>query len=281
MGNLSSSNLDRLMLLLVSDSGMGKTGSLASLAKAGFSLRILDFDNGTAIVRNLLKDDPEALDRVYVEKCLDSFKNVQGRILPKTLTAWPKCAKLLSDWKVGKEGEEGYYNLGPVTSWTNKDILVLDSLTHAGESAMRYHQSLNAKTGNHPTLPDWGIVQTMIKDLLEMLKDSEVKCHVIVITHIDWRYKEIRGGKDNSMVIGRELEGGYPSAPGNKLPEKVGSYFNDALQVVTTGSGTAKRHKITTVPMVSLGLKSSNPGVAKRDYPIETGLADYFKDMLG
>lgn len=306
MGKLSEDSLSRLMLLLVSDSGMGKTGSLASLAKAGYNLRILDVDNGTAIVRNLLKDDPAALERVYVEKCLDTFKNVNGRILPKTpLKAWPRISQLLSHWKVGTPPKEqrvvlaagtsaainlpdtplpaspDYYDLGPITSWTNKEILVIDSLTHAGEAAMRYHQSLNGKLGTHPTLPDWGIVQTMIKELLEMLKDSEVKCHVIVITHIDWRYRDIMGGKDNDKVVGRELEGGYPSAPGNKLPEKVGSYFNDALQVVATGSGSALRRKITTVPLVSLGLKTSNPFEVKKEYPLDTGLADYFKDTLG
>jgi len=265
---------ERMMLLLVSDSGMGKTGALASLARAGYSLRILDFDNGTQILASLLKDDPDAMRRVYVEKCTDSFKNVQGRLLPRTpLVAWTKAVTLLSNWRSD--------SLGPVSAWGSDSILVIDSLTHCGEAAMRYHQSLNAKTGMHPTLPDWGIVQTMIKELLEMLKDSEIKCQVIVITHIDWRYKEIRGGKDNAMVIGRELEGGFPSAPGNKLPEKVGSYFNDALQVVTTGTGSALRRKIITVPMHSIGLKSSNPLGVDREYPIESGLAKYFADVLG
>jgi hypothetical protein len=263
-----------MMLLLVSDSGMGKTGALASLARAGYSLRILDFDNGTQILSSLLKDDPAAMERVYVEKCTDTFKNVQGRLLPRTpLVAWTKAVTLLSNWK-----SDG---LGPVSSWGPQDILVIDSLTHCGEAAMRYHQSLNSKLGTHPTLPDWGIVQTMIKELLEMLKDSEIKCQVCVCTHIDWRWREVRGGKDNLMVVGRELEGGFPSAPGNKLPEKVGSYFNDALQIVATGTGSGLRRKIITVPMTSLGLKSSNPTVVKREYPLETGLADYFFDVLG
>ena len=251
---------ERMMLLLVSDSGMGKTGALASLAKAGYSLRILDFDNGTQILASLLKDDPDAMQRVFVEKCTDTFKNVQGRLLPRTpLVAWTKAVTLLSNWKSD--------SLGRVSSWTPNDILVIDSLTHCGEAAMRYHQSLNAKLGQHPSLPDWGVVQTMMKELLELLKDSEIKCQVIVITHIDWRYREIRGGKDNAMIVGRELRPGFPSAPGNKLPEKVGSYFNDALQVVVTGSGSALRRRVITVPLVSLGLKSSNPMGVKRKLP--------------
>ena len=137
-----------------------------------------------------------------------------------------------------------------VSHWGPQDILVIDSLTHCGEAAMRYHQSLNAKLGTHPSLPDWGIVQTMMKELLELLKDSELHCQVIVITHIDWRYREIRGGKDNTVIVGRELEAGFPSAPGDKLPEKVARYFNDALQVVATGRGTAFRRKIITIPML-------------------------------
>jgi hypothetical protein len=108
---------------------------------------------------SLLKDDPDAMSRVYVEKCTDTFKNVQGRLLPKTpLVAWTKAVTLLYNWKSD--------NLGPVSSWTPNDILVIDSLTHCGEAAMRYHQSLNAKTGMHPTLPDCGIVQTMMKECL-------------------------------------------------------------------------------------------------------------------
>ena len=41
-------------LLLVGDSGSGKTSSLASLANAGYNLRILDFDDGLAILPEYL-----------------------------------------------------------------------------------------------------------------------------------------------------------------------------------------------------------------------------------
>ena len=151
------------------------------------------------------------MQRVFVEKCTDTFKNVQGRLLPRTpLVAWTKAVTLLSNWKSD--------SLGPVSSWTPNDILVIDSLTHCGEAAMRYHQSLNAKLGQHPSLPDWGVVQTMMKELLELLKDSEIKCQVIVITHIDWRYREIRGGKDNAMIVGRELRAGLPLCSRQQTP---------------------------------------------------------------
>jgi hypothetical protein len=42
-------------LLNLGDAGSGKTGALASLAKAGQRLIILDFDNGLDILIGLLK----------------------------------------------------------------------------------------------------------------------------------------------------------------------------------------------------------------------------------
>ena len=39
-------SVDVTKLLLVGDSGSGKTASLATLANAGYKLRILDYDNG-------------------------------------------------------------------------------------------------------------------------------------------------------------------------------------------------------------------------------------------
>ena len=39
-------------LMLVGDSGSGKTTALASLANAGYNLRILDFDDGLSILQS-------------------------------------------------------------------------------------------------------------------------------------------------------------------------------------------------------------------------------------
>ena len=42
----------RTRMLLIGDSGAGKTGSIMSLAAAGFQIRILDLDDGTDILRD-------------------------------------------------------------------------------------------------------------------------------------------------------------------------------------------------------------------------------------
>ena len=53
---------DVTKLLLVGDSGSGKTASLAELANAGYNLRILDYDDGLAILPEFLNSD--AVNRV-------------------------------------------------------------------------------------------------------------------------------------------------------------------------------------------------------------------------
>lgn len=270
-----------IKVLVTGDSGTGKTGLLSSLAMAGYRLAILDYDNGTQVIKAILKSKmPEALANVYAEPLTDTFKNINGRLVPKSGKAWSSGVKLLSSWTVGKEGEPGYYSLGPVTSWSEKDVLVIDSLQHMGHAAMRFHQSLNAKLGTQPTLPDWGIVQTMMEELLSMLYDDEVKCNVVVNTHIDWRTKEVWNEK-KTLIVDREITNAFPSAPGRKLPEKLGSYFNNLLQVVVEGTGSARRQKLVTIPPSVLGLKTSSPFTVKKSYPIETGLADFFKDIRG
>ena len=44
-------------MLLEGDSGSGKTGSLASLVAAGFSLRILDMDNGLEPLKQFVQKE--------------------------------------------------------------------------------------------------------------------------------------------------------------------------------------------------------------------------------
>ena len=48
---------DYTKLLLVGDSGSGKTSSLAALANAGYNLRILDYDDGLSILPEFLNKD--------------------------------------------------------------------------------------------------------------------------------------------------------------------------------------------------------------------------------
>lgn len=250
-----------IKMLFVGGSGAGKTGMLASLAVAGFKLRILDFDNGTEILGQVLKNNPEALDRVDVEKCLDTFaqsadKSIKWESKDKGTMAYPNALTILDNWP-------GY---GKAKEFGDDTVVVLDSGTFLGEAIMRYVLSMNGKHGTTwdpkagPTEPNWGSAIGLQEDFLALLT-SNLKCHLIVTFHL----KEVdRGGV--SIPV--------PSALGKKLPPNVATYFNHTL-LAQNKQGV---RKLLTQGAGLLDLKSAAPKSVKPEYSLETGMADYFKD---
>ncbi len=65
-------------LLLIGDAKSGKTGSLVSLVKAGYKLRILDMDNLLDILKYCI-----------IEQCPDLIDNVECRTLRDVRKASP------------------------------------------------------------------------------------------------------------------------------------------------------------------------------------------------
>jgi hypothetical protein len=237
-------------LLLLGDSGAGKTGSLISLVKAGYNLRILDFDNGIDILSNMLRGDKAGLSRVDYVTCTDTFKSVNNKLVPTRATAWTEAVKYLTNWP----------GLGSTETWTDKDVLVIDSLTLMGQAAMRYVLSMNGRLGGRREQSDWFDAQNLQEDMCAHLYSDAVKCNVIVISHITYLDRP-----DGSVS-------GYASALGKALPPKIGRYFNAALMVKRVGT---KRMLMTSAPGL-VELKAPKLSLPTQ-YPIETGLADYFK----
>lgn len=250
-----------ISMLYLGESGSGKTGSLASLAEAGFKIRVLDFDKGTEILGNMLKANPTALARVDVEKCLDTFKqgsdqSIKWDSADKKSMAYPKALATLDNWP----------GLGSAREFGLDTVVVLDSLTFLGEAIMRYVLSMNGKHGTTwdpkagPTEPNWGSAIGLQEDFLALLT-SNLKCHLIVTAHLK---TQKRAGVDVPV----------PSALGQKLPPNVATYFNHTILAQSKGGV----RKILTVAPGLLELKSASPKSVKPEYSLETGMADYFKD---
>ena len=263
MGNLADHKSSQITkMLLIGDSGAGKTGALASLAAAGYNLNILDLDSGLDVLANILRDQKspygkDALARVSYETVTDKMANVNGKLLPQQATVWQRSIRLLENWPVK----------GPITKWTPQDVLVIDSLTMLSNAAFNFVLSLNSRLGQQPQQSDWYGAQQLIEGLMQMLYDDGVNCNVIVISHITF--------------IGEEGTGlhGYPSTLGKALPPRIGRYFNSILMARKSGQGTATTRKIYTNPVSVVELKNTAPLKVQPDYPLGTGLADYFRDV--
>lgn len=272
-------------LLLIGESGAGKTGALAALAAAGYNLRIIDLDNGLDILKDVLtgpksKYPPEAINRVMAKTLTEPMRNINGKLFPAKASVWPTTIKLLSEWKdTDADGKE--ISLGPVTSWTSKDVLCIDSLTMLSTAAMNFQQSLNGHLGNSSvTQNEWrrdiGGAQQFVESLLQTLYDTSIKCNVVVNSHIAL-VRERANGQD--LPEEKLPMVGFPSAIGASLPPRIPRYFNSVLLVKTVGSGMGTRHRIHTTSQGIVNAKTSAPTRVKPEYDIFDGLAKYFEDV--
>jgi hypothetical protein len=257
-------------LLLIGDSGSGKTGALASLASAGYNLRVLDLDNGLDVLHNLLSDPrspyaKDSLQRVRFVTLTEPMKVVGKTLVPTRVEVWQKCMNMLYHWQEAATANSPAVDLGTLTSWTPQDIVVIDSLSTFSTAAMNFVLSLNGRVGKAPFQSDYGQAQNLVESALQMLFDSTIQCNVIVTAHIAFI------GEDNGPLRG------YPASLGKALPPKVGRYFNTMLGVKSTGQGTAVKRKIHTNTQGVIDLKNTAPLRVPPDFPLETGLADYFK----
>lgn len=263
-------------LLLIGDSGSGKTGSLCALAARGYNLRIIDVDNGLDVLQKLLmnpeseyfKADAKAVERVQFVTITDPVKIVAGRPVPIKATQWQRAVSLCAKWEE-REGDKVVCDLGPITSWTSQDVLVIDSLSLLSIAALNFILALNGRLGQHPHQSDWGQGQTLVEGFMQMLYDESVKCNVIIMAHI----KHI--GEEGGPLRG------YPNTLGQALPPKIGRYFNNILMVQSVGQGKATKRKIVTVPTGLVELKNSDPLSVKPEYDLTWGLADYFDAVRG
>lgn len=273
-------------MLLIGDSGGGKTGSLASLASAGYNLRILDLDNGVDVLYSLLtaKNTPYKVqdleNQVQVKTLTDRLKrgtvktadgkvSANGTLIPSTATVWTRTLESLIDWKDKDPVSGKEYSLGALADWTSQDILIIDSLTALSTAAMNFILSINGRLGQPPYQADWGDAQRLVENLLMLLSDDNVKCNVIMIAHIAFI------GEENGPVRG------YPNTLGQKLPPKVARYFNSILMCKSTGQGTAERRKILTNTSGIIDLKNTSPLAVPPSYPLQSGLAEYFACVRG
>lgn len=265
-------------ILLIGNTGAGKTTALATLANAGFRLFILDYDNGLDTLRHFVK--PEFHHNVFFKTFIDPVIDIQGRVagIP---SAAANSMRALDNWtELGADGKPA--SLGGVKSWGADDVLVIDSLTMLGNACMNFALAMNGRLGQRPTMGDWGDAIKMQENLIQLLYGDAVKCNVVVTAHLAFQEDMQAGG----------ISKGFPSALGSKLPPKIGRYFNSVLLAESTPrpagappNGPLPR-VLRTQSTMQIELKSPLPDLATQ-IPINpkadkaSGLAYYIRRVQG
>jgi hypothetical protein len=256
-------------MLLIGDSGAGKTGAIASLAAAGYNVRLLDIDAGADILANLLTDPHspypnDAAKNLYYETITDTYKSTGGKVVRVHPTVWNRAMSLLDSWKTESE------NFGPIQAWTPRDVLVIDSLSALGNAAMDSVCAMNGRLGEKPYQSDYGDAQRMLEGFCQRLADEHVNTNVVVITHL----KET----EDDVGVKRRL----PNTVGKAFSSVIGRYFNSVALAMTKNRGKGNEvHVIVTKSTGGVELKSSAPLRVKAEYGITMGLAEYFRDEQG
>ena len=244
-------------MIYIGDSGTGKTGSLTSLVKAGYDLRILDLDNGVDILAKFVKKEcPERISSILYETRRDKYKITPGgAMVDGSPKAFVDAMGLLTKWSDGTTPAQ----------WGERTIFVLDSLSALGKAAFEWAKGMN------PTSKDprqwYATGQKALEDVLSNLTGESFATNVIIISHV-----QLQELPDGSVK-------GYTNALGKAMGATIPRYFNTLLLAESTGSGENVRRNIRTVPTGMIDLKSSAPFKLDKSYPLGTGLATIFEKL--
>jgi hypothetical protein len=240
-------------LLLVGNSGSGKTGALVSLVKAGYKLRVLDFDNGLDSLAALVKSTcPDKLANIEYVTLRDKFKaSPMGPVVDGIPTAFVDGLKLLDKWEDGSTpGKLG-----------DQYVVVIDSLTFLSESAFNWATAMNPGAKDKRQI--YGAAMDAIENAISLLTSVNFGTNVVMISHI--KFIDQPDGTTK----------GYPTAIGNALSPKIPAYFNHVALCEVVGQ--KRQLRIQSSGLVDL--KSTVAFKLAPTLPIETALADFFAEV--
>jgi hypothetical protein len=253
-------------MIVLGDPGTGKTGGLASLVKAGYWLGILDYDNGLETLKAYVRKEcgKEDLNNVEYRTLRDKRKATpSGGVIDGNATAFSDGLKLLDNWKY-KNGDGTETDLGPPSKWGPERILVIDSMTLWAKAAYDWREQLTprGKSGQFDPRAVFYDAQRAIEQAIANLTSESYQTNVIVVTHVNYVDNEDGTRK------------GYPNTIGKALSPVIGAYFNSiALCTVKAGG----KRVVQTAPTAMIDLKNPKPFAMLPEYPVGTGLADFFK----
>lgn len=253
--------------LFIGDSKAGKTGALTSLVKAGYKLRILDYDNGLDVLKEfVLHECPDMIANIEFRTLQDKRKAEGGQSVVSDPKAYSEGIKMLDAWKYtfkdGASGVAEVIDYGKPYTWGPDCILVLDSLSRFSDAAFDYYGPLtpNWGTTRYDPRQTYKTAQDAVIECLATLTGDNFKTNVIVIAHV--RYMD--------MIDGTKK--GFPQSVGSAVCSQIPQYFNS--YALFENEGGARKLKTVSTPLIDLA--NPKPFAMAKSYPISTGLAEFF-----
>ena len=250
-------------LLLIGDSGTGKTTALWSLVAEGYKLRILDFDNLLdTLIAKVRRECASNLDAIEYQSFRDKMKaTAAGPICDGQPTAFINALKALDKWEDGTSP----------AAWGPDTVCVLDSMTTMARASYWWSKGLQgaatfaegvAMKGYDPRKSFFSAQQAFM-NVISLLTAPTFNCNVICIAHV--KYLEQDG-----------ITKGFPVAVGSAISPEIPSYF-PSVALATKTHGPTPRRTLRTQSTNMIDLKNPRAFDTAAELPLETGLADFFK----
>lgn len=223
--------------MLIGPSGAGKTFSLHSLVETGLETFCMFTEPGLETLigsySDANKEIPKNLHWHYLQpktQGFDQLKATADMIGKFDLSGLGKMKDMhrsknnqmtdlytvLNDFDDQRTG----IKFGPVDSWTNGAVLVLDSLS--GFIRMAFDMQIGAKPVRD--VSDWGIVQQHLMGFIHKLTSGCI-CHIVIIGHIERETDLVLGG--NKITV---------SVPGKAIAATILQPFSDVILAERTGT---------------------------------------------
>lgn len=284
MSNFADIPTPPARIMMVGAPGTGKTGALASLANAGFKLRIIDFDHNLEPLRAFTHPDNwKNIESIAFEDELrGGSQYVETKGKPN---AFKKAFDVMDHWRFDHPvtGEE--VDLGETKDWGPDTILVLDSLSSMGLCAKRRTMAMLNKTPLNNTQQSWGAAMNDQEGFIEHMTSPKRKFHVICMAHL----KKIspqdieRGDSELTKELKERIAEIsptklFPAALGVALPPVIGGHFPTLVLCESECKGRRHRRIIRTQPRQDIDLKVPAFRIDEV-LPLETGLLDIFRAL--
>lgn len=215
--------LPGINVLLIGDTGTGKTYSIRSLIRAGITPFCIFTEPGFEV----LGDVPAAqLHWHYIAPAdvswvtmMESAKKINqlsyesltklGDINKSKYDQFIELLSSLNNFRCDRDGQQ----YGDVCQWGTNRALVLDGMS--GISIMALNLVVGSKPVKHQG--DWGVAMDNLERLVQKLC-TDTTCHFMLISHPEREIDEVAGG---SKIMTATL--------GKKLAPKIPRFFSDVV----------------------------------------------------
>jgi hypothetical protein len=219
-------------ILLMGDSGTGKTHAIRTLVQAGITPFIIATEQNCVQV---LKDLPDgSWHYKFIPPTPESsFANLVNTAQKVNTLSYENLMKWVDP---NRSQNRQFYdvaaacanyvcdchkqNFGPADSWNTDRALVIDSLSGLSDMAM------NLVVGNKPAQaqPDWNVAMNLLKQILNPFTNN-LRCTGVMIGHLAREKDEVTGG---TTVMVNTL--------GQKLAPTIPRLFSDVIRARRDGA---------------------------------------------